>query len=225
MNERQILKITAYERISELRRLNQGLVQAKPKVVAGFDKLEAKASEIRNLDAKILTGSGGAKGNYKTARTNLVNCTITVQGPLVAFASDTSNHAVTEAAGFPETFYARAGQDVLYNRASVVYTTALPFEAVLVADYSLGQNDLAGLEEALNQYHAALPAKNQATKGTKTDHARLGELFSEAGKLLAALNKQMLVFRMTAPEFYSAFMESKKIGGYSKKKAPDTIVP
>lgn len=225
MNERQTLQITAYERTCELGRLNQGLVQAKPKVSAAYNKLEAKINAIRDLDAKILTGSGGAKGNYKTARTSLVNSTITVQGPLLAFAADTDNSSVTEAAGFPESFYEKAGQEALYNRARVVYTTALPFEAVLVADYALGQNDLAGLDEALNRYHAALPAKNQATKGIKTDRARLGELFSEAGKLTVALNKQMLVFRMTAPEFYSAFMESKKIGGYSKKKDPDTIVP
>jgi hypothetical protein len=76
-------------------------------------------------------------------------------------------------------------------------------------------------EEALKQYQQALLAKNQASKGQKAAHDQLAGLFAEAAAQVKLLSTKILVFRMTQPEFYAAYLLSKRVGGYKRKKTTE----
>lgn len=220
MTDRQNLQATAYGRLGELQRLNMNLLQAKPKVLNAFNKLNAKTIQILALDEELLKGSGGIKGTYAFSRQTLESGIQRVYGPLVAFAAETNNHEVAEATKRPSSYYKRAGQQILIEHANIFLGLAQQHEAVLVADYGLTADDLTQLDDALKTCSASMAAKNHSSKDLAYDRARLAALFTEAGKLLTALNKQMLVFKETQPEFYAAYLAQKKIGGYGKKKPP-----
>jgi len=218
MTDHENLQIAAFERTAALLNQNQALMQGITKIAETKNALQTAIGAIRLITVEEEKGKGGAASISLLAKETLIQKTLTVQGPLVAYATVENDLALIEAADFSATQFKRALHEALYDKGKVVYDMALPHENVLKSDYGLPQTAMAQLNTALEAYKMALPdkglAKNKQTANTKKRKAA----FAQTTEIMQKLDKLMLVFRTTQPELYNSYLDASHIGLTNRRK-------
>lgn len=224
MNDRQNLQLAAFERTLALINTNLSLIQSLTRIMETKSALETSINAIRILNVEEEKGTGGAAGAFVLAKDTLIQKTLTVQGSLVAYATGENNLALIEAADFGASQFKRTQNEAIYDKCKVISDLASPLETVLKSDYQLPQGAIAQLSAALEAYKLALPKKGLAKNEQAANTRKRKAAFAQAAGIMTKLDKLMLMFRNTQPEFYESYLEASHIGGTSRKKKTTTLI-
>lgn len=224
MTNRESLQLAAFERTLTLLGRNNALINGIIKLMATKTELETSINAIRAINLEEEKGSQGAIIEFGAARTKLIDCTTTVQGTLIAFATGENNLVLLNSANFSVTHLTQSNHEGLYDKCKKILEIALPHKTVLGTDYKLPATAFDQLTAALEAYKLALPDKGLAKMQGVANTRKRKEAFDAASDVMDKLDNFMLIFRNTQPEFYSAYTDASHIGGRKYKKAGKTLV-
>jgi len=224
MTNRESLQLAAFERTLTLLNNNSSIIQSITKLTETKTALNSAINAIRLINVEEEKGSGGAIGEFNAARTKLLDCTIAVQGALIAYATGENNHAMLEAANFSVSRLKQSSHESLYDKCKVIHELALPNKVKLNSDYQLPATSIDQLATALETYKQALPDKGLAKKENVANTKKRKAAFDQASDVMEKLDKFMLMFRSTQPVFHNAYLDASHIGGRKYKKVVKTLV-
>jgi len=171
----------------------------------------AKIVLIQQTEMKQKRSTKGITGGKKTKQNELIEKMIEGASAIQSFASDTKNEDLYELVNYGEGELENMADSLLKDRGQLILDTVNAHAADLVGEGFDGA-DILELQTLVNDYEAALPAPKNAISNKKTATSFLKTLFTEVTDLLEKnLDKKMVQFKKSHPEFYSDYINNREI--------------
>jgi hypothetical protein len=163
----------------------------------------------------------------KQLRETLTRQTLKVSGAILAYASVVNNAELMGIADYTPSEFAVARDNVFYDMARIIYEAASPLTTQL-AGYNLVAADITQLQTLLTQFLAAIPRRRNAAAASKSATIAIGTLFKDTNGILKnKLDRLMLSFRVTNPDFYTNYLNARIIvdlgGGKKAEETPGQV--
>ena len=196
---------------------------------AAFVLFQGKIVDIEHLHVKQEADLKGITENKNNKESALINSSLIVAKPMIAFANVTDNPQLRQEIDYSEDALKRSSDADLEARCTIIKERAATHAAALVT-YGVTAPMIASLGTALTDYHAVIsgPRSAEAVKKQQTEEIEI--LFKETDKILKGQLDQLIVlFESSAPDFYGEYKNARIIvdlGGhiytYSGKVPPST---
>jgi hypothetical protein len=144
-----------------------------------------------------------------------------VSGSLLAYASVTNNAELTGIADYTKSELMKARDNIFYDKARIIYEAAQPL-ATQLAGYNIVAADITQFQTLLGQFLTTIPKRRNATAVSKSATTAIGGLFKDVDAILKnKLDKLVLSFRVTNPDFYTNYLNARIIVDLGAGKGPE----
>jgi len=190
---------------------NQPLWQSNKAISDTMVELNADLTTLAGLDVKQTAPVTGPAADKATAKFDLEAKILLVAGQLAALAAK-NDDATLEA----QADLTMAGLDKLPAQdleAAATRIKALATENLAaLADYGIVQADLTELESLEGAFHDAIPQPREAVVDRSKETKMIPPLVSNMlSTLRRQLDRQMLTFKQSQPEFYAGYVSARVI--------------
>jgi len=211
MNSKFENKLSMYLTVKKLLNINNALWAA----IAGFASVVttffSKITLIKNTENKQARSSKGITQDKKNKKTELIDMMLMVQGGIQSFANDTNDEDLYESVNFTESDLRKLGDSVLVDRAELVLETANNHAADILPK-GITAVILGDFQTLITEYDELVPGPRSIIANKKTATQLLTLLFAQEDELLKKnLDKLMLQFKNTQPEFYIDYLNSREV--------------
>jgi hypothetical protein len=218
MNDKQESKLDMLQRVLEVLINNAGIYSAVKKIVEAVSKLSIVLGAIRETaqqQAKI--SIEGYSAEKQKVLENVIEGSIKIANATYVFAFDKNDKVLLSNMSINKSMFYHGHANDVFTLAKNITTEAKKYTSEL-RDYGIEENDFAVLDEAISIYENFIN-RPQIVKEERALYTKnLKELFSEADSLLYdQLDKLIVLYRKSSPDFYFAYKTARNIINYSKR--------
>ena len=189
-----------------------GLKQASDALGVILSSLEVQAQHQKALSGASLEKAAALQGLGDLAHE--------IANAVRACAVATGNQDLAGQVAFSRADWARGAEKVIIGRAQNLHVTASSVVASL-AEYGVTPTKLADLQSRTDAFREVHPAPRQNVAASSAATKEIKALLQEATVLLKErIDRLMVQFKTTAPEFYNAFHTARVVVGPSTRPAP-----
>ena len=167
------------------------------------------------------TKSASSSGSKIMARDNMLNLAQLVCNLGITYASSTSDKELMPKFNFSPSELKEGLEKEVSKRCDDISKAALPILDKLI-DLGMPADQLDKLNVAVTDYQAVISLPQSiinASKSAKEDMLKYIAVCDDILKL--RLDKMMLLFKDTNPDFYNEYFNARYIGGWSRKDDSD----
>jgi len=183
-------------------------------IIPGFDSLFTKfkvnVNGILVLRGQQEVNKSGIRDNKELLRADLAKMAYDISRKTEAYASLANNLILVKEVHYPETSFTNATDSNLESRSQIIYEKAKANIADL-APYDVSEDDLIGLQTAIDLFHAAVPAIRTGTNEKKQITSQIALLLKENDVLLEKMDLLAEVVRLKQPDFYKGYKDTRMI--------------
>ena len=167
--------------------------------------------EIENLHVKQEADLKGITENKNNKESALINSSLIISKPMVAFANVTNNPQLRQEVDYSEDALKRSSDEDLKTRCTLIKERAATHAAALVP-YGVTPPMQLALGTALTDYEAVISGPRSAEAVRKQQTAELELLFKSTDQILKGqLDQLMVLFETSHPDFYGAYKNARII--------------
>ena len=211
MDNVQENKLSMYLSVQKVTNTHSAEWQGLPAYATIFASFEDAISQIRNTRLVQEGQITGITKDKAQAQNNAIEKAIQVATAVFAYASIQNNNTLKDKVSYSPSELRRSRDTILIDRLEVIHEAATSVLAEL-ANYGLTQADLDEFSALITSYtnmvedpRVAITNRARATKDLKS-------IFKTADKILKEqLDKLMLQYKKTAPEFYQQYFNARLI--------------
>ncbi|MCK9617496.1 MAG: hypothetical protein M0R21_06625 [Lentimicrobiaceae bacterium] len=191
-----------------------------------WDTSEPFKTEINNLDANMkeidekglsLKGSQSVSEEKKQMCQKMLGAALIVSGIGTAYASQIKDSGLKAKFDFTKSELAKGNEIEIYNRCAGISKAAEPILDKLLA-YNMPANQLTILNQYTSAFDELISAPREVRKADKSIRKEMLVLYDECDTLLdERLDKMMLIYKESHPDFYLEYSNARVIGGWHKK--------
>jgi hypothetical protein len=227
MNNTQTNKLNSHEATDKVLVKYHDTWTALPAFSASVEAFRSVVAQIRGVGADRATSTTGLTQTKADKKRLMAELALTLAGSGFAYANKQKDKTLQ--AMFKNSFSEPSGRsdNKSLDRCQAIHNQLVKLLPSL-GDFQITNADVEELHVAIQAFKDAIGEKG-STKGTNVANTRrLSLLFSEADNLLKnELDKLMLRFRKSNPEFYNAYANARSVvdlgGGKAKKVVPITL--
>ena len=224
MNAKQINKLNMFEAVQAFLANTQATWTSIAAIGTTKLELDGKITAIRTERQKQEKDASGLVTERKMQRETLLRLTLKVSGSLLAYASVTNNAELTGIADYTKSELMKARDNIFYDKARIIYEAAQPL-ATQLAGYNIVAADITQFQTLLGQFLTTIPKRRNATAVSKSATTAIGGLFKDVDAILKnKLDKLVLSFRVTNPDFYTNYLNARIIVDLGAGKGPEEVV-
>ena len=199
-----------------------GFATARDDFAAAIDAIRAQA-------LKQSTSTVGVTQDKRTVRESMCGAAAIVGGAVAAYADKQNNHELFAAVDFSISDLLHQTETECLTHCSAILNAGTENLTELTATKHLAQTDLDDLKAKIDAFNDALERPRQTRAGTKSATDQLPDAIAAADRIAERqLDRLMERFRLTSPDFYSAYQVARVIvdaGGGSTTTTPPTPTP
>jgi len=207
----------------------KSLWQAIVAFATARDDLAAAIDNIRAQELKQSTSTTGVTQDKRTLRGAMCLRAAMVGGAVAAYADKQNHHELFAAVDFSAPDLMHQSEEECVTHCTAILKAGTDNLAALTPANHLAQADLDDLKAKIDAFNAALERPRQTKAGTKSATDQLPEALAAADRIAERqLDRLMERFRLTNPDFYSAYQVARVIvdaGGGSTTTTPPTPTP
>jgi hypothetical protein len=198
------------------------------KDVAAFstarDDFESAIDNVRAQELKQSTTTTGVTLDKRTAREAMCSAAAIVGGAVAAYADKQNNHELFASVDFSAADLLHRSEAECVTNCTAILNAGMTNLAALTTGKHLAQSDLDDLKAKIDAFNVALERPRQAEAGSKSATDQLPDAIAAADRIVERqLDRLMERFRVSNPDFYSAFKVARVIvdaGGGTSTPAP-----
>lgn len=211
MTREQLNRTGMFSAVSAYMGNNQSLWNSLKAIKDTVTDLDSGIEAIDDAIGKQQTSTTGAATAKAQVRHDFEEKLLVMAGQLSALAAVNKNANLASQVEFTLSSLDKLADDKLEEVGKNVATLTTANLAAL-ADYGVAQADVTELNTLTTQFHAVKTAPRTAVAGRAGQTATLPELIANVTSLLRnRLDKLMMVFRKTNPEFYAGYQSARVI--------------
>lgn len=207
----------------------KSLWQAIVAFVTARDDLAAAIDNIRAQALKQSTSTVGVTQDKRTLREAMCSAAAVVGGAVAAYADKQNNHELFTAVDFSVADLLHQPEAECLTNCTAILNAGTENIAALTATKHLAQTDLDDLKAKIAAFNDALERPRQTRAETKSATDQLPEAIAAADRIVERqLDRLMERFRVSNPDFYSAYQVARVIvdaGGGPSTATPPTPAP
>lgn len=175
-----------------------------------YDKIEEKELEQ--------TSSKGVTKEKKQIMDNMLDVGLIICGGGLAYTSVIKNKELGESFNFTKTSL-KAGKDKeIYDRCKLISKNADTIKDKLV-DYNISLVQVNLFNDLVIKFYEIINVPRETRKSSKTSKKEMIILIDECDRILnEVIDKLMLTYKESHPDFYLEYFNARIIGGWRKKK-------
>ena len=182
-----------------------------------YDKLDALHTEAKEYDLQHVSGKS-TTAKKDQAIDKMVELTLAGTGNAMAYASSVTDKELQIKFDYSKTSLKKGSEKEICNNCMKIYTEMLKIKDKLVPDFMLAE-ELDAIKEAIETATNLLDKPQGVRRMSKSNKENMIAVFAEIMNLLnEQLDKLMLKYKTTNPEFYLEYKNARVIGGWKKKK-------
>jgi hypothetical protein len=228
MNKHQENLHTMHKKVEHVCDENTGICQGIVAFANAVATFKANNQKIDDTAVKQKTPTTGYTEKRDTIKTELAELAIEIAGSIAAYAHENKDEVLARKVGYSFTELTHASDAAVKNRVTIIFNEAKNSIDNL-GDYGTDKAQITQLEQKLNDFKEIVGKKGYSKEETQTATEQVAELLAENNELLKnRLDKLMLKFRVSAPEFYKNYFNARDIydfGGGRKNKVPEVGPP
>jgi len=228
MNKHQENQHAMHKNVEQTCDENATVYQTLPAFANNFTTFKANNQKIDDTTVKQKTPTKGYTEKRDQVKNELADSAIEVAGSVAAYAHENKDDVLARKVDYTFTELTHASDSAVKNRVTIIYNEAKKIVANL-ADYGTDNTHITQLEKKLTEFSDIVGKKGYSKEETQTATEQISELLAENNELLKnRLDKLILKFRKTAPEFYQNYFNAREIydfGGGRKAKVPEETPP
>ena len=214
MNKRQLNKWRMFGAVVTVLDENSALVSSLHDLVTAKERFNAGMSIINQNRQVQEAKTTGLTMNKKTKREKLIQMIIKFSAALKGYAVSVNNADIKARADYSVSDLIRVADSVMYDIGKLLLGMAVAHKDEM-AHYFIGDAELKGMEQLLDEFTLAIPKKRVATSLSKTSTDNIEVTFTAQEKLLKdQIDVLMLLFKDNNPDFYSAYKNARATVNY-----------
>lgn len=177
-----------------------------------FASFEAGIGNINSTRLKQEKDLKGIAEDKKVKEDDMINKTLGLIGPLVAYANVTLNEPLRQEIDFSERELILSRDTILENKCQIVQDRANTHSADLIASYGVTALQITEQNTSITEFHPTIAGPRSAIALRKTQTAELELLINSTNAILTEqLDKLVVVFQSTKPQFVTDYNNSRII--------------
>ncbi len=207
--------------VSVFMKKNKTIWQGKAAITASTALVDGDLAALAGTDTKAVTPIVGPAADKAVAKFNLENKLVLIGAQIAALGATNDDHTLEQ-----QGDVSLAGLDKMKESDLLATATRIGALATTnitaLADYGITAADVTELDGLATKFRGLQAAPRQAVVDRKKENAQLPPVGSHLLTVLRRqLDRQMLVFKQTQPEFYAGYLAARVIvdrGNPAKKK-------
>ena len=197
-----------------------------PALVTAVDDLDAVIAGVAT-QLEVTAMPNGAAASKKTALESLVAAAHEVAAAVHAYGTEAGNDELAAEVDFSPTDLAKGRPATIVARCTNIATRATE-NLVALADYKITQAKLTALTKKTAAYDGLVSKPRQGVAKKAAANAALPRLLKQGRSILTRrVDKLMVQFRESAPEFFAEYKTARKIvdqrATQSSRKASNVV--
>ena len=220
MNDRQNAKLNMAQRVSETFKRYQNDYKGVPAMVSAVADLNADIDYIR----KIVKEQGAVNVSASTlekraAEKNMIIPCVKVANVLYVIGFTTDNKELITLQGTSERSFYSTSHNAALALAKRILDLAHQYKEPL-NNYGIKPNEMEEMEKAINVFQTIIAKPMDTIGERKQKTTNLAQLFAALDSTFYdRLDKLMILFKQTSPNFYGEYHTSRNIIFNHEKKA------
>jgi len=209
MNARQENKFSMYLLVKILLNTFNAIWAGIPGFVLAVNEFFGKLTDIDGDVQVQETKKTGITKNKKKAKKSLIDKALEVMGALQKIATDTNDDELYDDVNFTESQLSNTRDTILLERVAIIKTAATAHAAELLGE-GIDAADLTEFNDRITLYAGIVSSPTQARSNKKIATANLKIHVKDTDTILKKkLDKLMLQFKDTNPDFYDAYKNDR----------------
>lgn len=224
MNKKQENQIRMQQSVDHVFGESQGIYQGLPALNDAVTELISNNHTIESLRVKQKTPTTGYTSQRDVKKNEIAELALEVGGSVSAYAHVTGDEILSKKVDFSysELFYAR--DVVAKSRATIILNEAKTIVSELAA-FGIETAKLDTLTQLISDFSTIVGKKSFSKEETQTATEEVSMLITKNSELLRnRIDKLMLQFRKTQPEFYTNYFSAREIYDFNGGKKGNTPV-
>jgi hypothetical protein len=219
MNDRQIAKLSMYQKVLTVCDENEQEYINLPAFVNAVSELKLQTTNIQSATLQQKeTDSKGTTKDKSYAIDNLVERSLKVADPTYVYAFDTANNNLLQKVNVNKSMFYNIHDSVAVTLAKIIVAEAKNNKEAL-RDYGVNDADIADLEAAITQVEELINAPAGVISERKMYTGSLKELFVNADSIIYdKLDKFIRLFKTSSPEFFALYGNARNIVNTAARK-------
>ncbi len=217
MEDVLLRKLKMYHTVSSVLETRKPVWENSPAFSSDVNKLD---SCIAKIDAKSvsITGSEKKSKEKQQAWQEMLDAALVVCGAGYAYADSIGDDGLKTQFDYNRSGLKTGNEKEACDRCTNIALVAEPIAKAL-SDFNMPAGGVDILNDAAAKYNRLISAPRTAIKGDKSTKEEMLQVFADCDKLLVEqLDKMMLPFENSQPEFYIEYTNARVIGGWSRGK-------
>jgi hypothetical protein len=212
MKSRDNAKLNMYQSVLKVCEANPTVYVGVKAFADGVVALRTGITNIREVnEMKKNVSVVGVTQNKQVTADILIEKALTVVNATYAYAFADRNTELTKQSSLTKSDFYRARGNELLSMAKNIYKNAQGHIASL-ADYGITAETLEQLSAAIADFEAILTKPRETTVERKVHTDTLPQLFATVNSILYdRLDKLIVLFRTSAPDFYAAYKSARNV--------------
>ena len=181
-----------------------------PGFEALFTRFNVNVNGLLVLRGKHEVNKSGIRDNKEMLRADLAVMAFDISRKTEAYASSTNNLILAKEVHYSETSFTSAADSDLESRSQIIYEKAKANISDLTP-FDVSEDDLMGLQTAIDLFHAAVPAIRTGTNEKKQITSQIAQLLKENDVLFEKMDLLIEIVRLKQPDFYKGYKDTRMI--------------
>ena len=213
--------------VSVFMKKNKTIWQGNAAITATMGLVDGDLAAFAGVDLKAVVPIVGPGADKVVAKFDLENKIVLVGGQIAALGAATNDHTLEQQGDVTLAGLDKMKESDLIATATRIANLATANMTAL-ADYGITPADVTELGDLATKFQGLQTAPRQAVVDRKKENAQLPPVGSHLLTVMRRqLDRQMLVFKKTQPEFYAGYLGARVIvdRGNPKKKTTTPATP
>jgi hypothetical protein len=220
MTDRQNSKLNMFQDLLNTCRKNADLFAGMPAFANAVQQLEAAIAAIRQkIQQQSGTVAHGASMEKDATIDTLIQQTMEIANALYAYAFSNNKHELLSKTSINKSvLYRNSGNELLTLTRNI--STEAAVYAVELQYYGIDAASQTTFNDTINAFESVITKPRETIDEHKTHTGGLKQLFAEADSIVYDLMDKLIVrFKVSAPEFYELYKNSRNIVNTAKRKS------
>lgn len=226
MDKRTDARIEAMFQTLDCLKSNNVLWSTMTPFSKGFQNLSNIKDDIVGKCISASLTSKGLSMDKKLRETAMLTNALKVGSAVYEFADDSNDNELKQKVDFKHWQLLKMSDLEKETICREIYNTADASLAAMGTDYIIAQADLVDFDKSINDYALYITKPRQAIVSSSSAKMEVGEMIKNAYLIMSKLDRLMVHFETSQPQFYATYFKSRNIilKGSSSKSDTNTSV-
>lgn len=211
MNKRDEAKLSMYKAVEAHCNNNQPIISTSAAFLASFNAFVAKQATLFKSETSAQKQTKGVALDKGELKAILIQIAYEIASLVFAMANKTKNETLKQSVNFSITDLERLKDEFIVPVCTNIKTEANA-NLTALSDYGVTPAKLTELQTAMENYANATPKPRLAKTQKTTDNMNVKSVIKEIDDILKnEMDKTVLVFKKTHPDFVTKYTEVRKI--------------